>query len=56
MITLEFLRKTRDACFGIRQPNAFRHAGYYPTQYCVRQNRQGQRTVSLEGIHYSQAS
>jgi hypothetical protein len=29
---LGFLKKTRDASFGIRQPNAFRHAGYYPTQ------------------------
>jgi hypothetical protein len=30
----------------ICQPKAFRQAGYYPTQYCVRQARQGQRTVS----------
>jgi hypothetical protein len=55
MITLEFLRKTRDACFGISQPDEFRQAGYYPTQYCVRQDREGQRTVSLERFRYSQA-
>jgi hypothetical protein len=55
MITLDFLKETRDACFEIRQPNAFRYAGYYPTQYCVRQDREGQRTVSLEGFRYSQA-
>ena len=55
MITLEFLSKTRDACFEIRQPDAFRHAGYYPTQYCVRQDRDGERTVSLERFRYSQA-
>jgi hypothetical protein len=56
MITLDFLQKTQDACMEIRQPKAFRQAGYYPTQYCVRQDRQGQRTVSLEGFRYSQAS
>lgn len=55
MITLEFMKKTRDACFGISQPNAFRDAGYYPTQYCVRQDQAGQRTVSLERFRYSEA-
>jgi hypothetical protein len=39
----------------IRQPKAFRQAGYYPTQYCVRQDRQGQRTVSLERFRYAEA-
>jgi hypothetical protein len=34
MITLDFLQQTRDACIEIRQPRAFREAGYYPTQYC----------------------
>ena len=56
MITLEFLRKTRDACFGIGQPQGFRQTGHYPTQYCVRQDRQGGRTVSLEGVRFWQAS
>jgi len=55
MITLDVLRETRDSCLEIRQPNAFRHAGYYPTQYCVRQNEKGERTVSLERFRYSQA-
>jgi len=56
MITLDFLQKTPAACMEIRQPLAFRRAGYYPTQYCVRQDRQGQRTVSLERFSFSQAS
>jgi hypothetical protein len=56
MITLDFLQKTRDACLEIRQPNAFRQAGYYPTQYCVRQDHQGRRTVSLERFRFSQAN
>ncbi len=55
MITLDFLTKTRDACFGISQPRGFRRAGYYPTQYCVRENRRGERTVSLEGFRHAEA-
>ncbi|HEX7336167.1 MAG TPA: hypothetical protein VF252_03075 [Gemmatimonadales bacterium] len=55
MITLDFLGQTRGACFEIRQPPAFKQAGYYPTQYCVRQDREGERTVSLEGFRYSDA-
>jgi hypothetical protein len=56
MITLEFLQKTTDACMEIRQPAGFQQAGYYPTQYCVRQDRRGVRTVSLERFRYSEAS
>jgi hypothetical protein len=48
MITLDYLQKTRNACLPIRQPEAFQRAGYYPTQYCVRQDSRGVRTVSLE--------
>ena len=55
MITLDFLQKTQDACIEIRQPKAFRQAGSYPTQYCVRQDRQGQRAVSLERFRYTEA-
>lgn len=55
MITLDFLQTIRDTCLEIRQPDAFRKAGYYPTQYCVRQDRQGQRTVSLERFRYADA-
>jgi hypothetical protein len=55
MITLDFLEKTQDVCFGIRQPKAFRQAGYYPTRYCLRQDRRGQRTVSLEGFRHVEA-
>ena len=56
MITIDVLRQTRDACLEIRQPEEFRQAGYYPTQYCVRQSQKGDRTVSLEGFRHSQAS
>jgi hypothetical protein len=55
MITLDVLRETRDSCMEIRQPRAFRQSGYYPTQYCVRQDQRGQRTVSLERFRLSQA-
>ena len=55
MITLNLLEKTREACFEIRPPNAFQQAGYYPTQYCVRQDGT-ERTVSLEGFRFSRAS
>jgi len=56
MITLEFIRRTDKACFGIGQPAAFQRSGYYPTRYCVRQDaRNHQRTVSLEGFVYSHA-
>jgi hypothetical protein len=52
MITLDFLKKTRDGCFEISQPQGFRQAGYYPTRYCLRENERGGRTVSLEGFRY----
>ncbi len=56
MITLDFLRRTQEACFEIRQPQAFRRSGYYPTRYCVRQDRgRGMRTVSLERYIYAPA-
>lgn len=55
MITLDFLRNTQDRCIPISQPAAFRREGYYPTQYCVRRNQQGERTVSLERFRYSRA-
>jgi|tagenome__1003787_1003787.scaffolds.fasta_scaffold20863639_2 hypothetical protein len=55
MITHSFLLSTREACLPIRQPQAFGRAGYYPSRYCVRQDREGQRTVSLEGFRYAAA-
>ena len=55
MITLDVLQKTRDACLPVRQPRAFQRAGYYPTQYCVRQNERRERTVSLERFRYAEA-
>jgi hypothetical protein len=56
MITLDMLRKTTDSCWSISQPEEFRQAAYYPTQYCVRENQKGDRTVSLERFRYSKAS
>jgi hypothetical protein len=56
MITIDVLRQTRESCLEIRQPEAFRQAGYYPTQYCVRQNQKGERAVSLEGFRYVRTS
>jgi hypothetical protein len=53
MITLDMLTKTTDACWSISQPQEFRQTGYYPTQYCVRENREGERTVTLEDFRYS---
>ena len=56
MITFDFLRRTSDACFEIRQPAAYRKAGYYPTRYCIRtQAGTKQHTVSLEGFVYARA-
>jgi hypothetical protein len=55
MITLDFLQKTQDVCMEIRQLRAFQQAGYYPAQYCVRQDPEGERTVSLEGFRYAEA-
>ena len=55
MITLEFLASARDTCLEIRQPDAYRQAGYYPSEYCVRQKDNGERTVSLEQFRYSPA-
>jgi hypothetical protein len=57
MITFDFLRRTSDACFEIRQPAAYRKSGYYPTQYCIRTlTGSNQHTVSLEGFVYAEAS
>jgi hypothetical protein len=55
MITRDYLQQTRDACLEIRQPHGFRQAGYYPAEYCVRQDQQGGHTVSLEAFRYSKA-
>ena len=49
MITLDVLRAATDECFEIRQPRAFRQAGYYPTQWCLRHEAESDaRTVTLE--------
>jgi hypothetical protein len=57
MITRDLLRRATDECFEIRQPQAFRRTGYYPTRYCMRREAQsGARTVSLEGFVYAEGS
>jgi hypothetical protein len=36
-------------CAPIKQPEAWEHAGAYPTKYCIRRlDRVGRLTVSLE--------
>ncbi len=56
MITFDFLGRTSDACFEIRQPAAYQKAGYYPTRYCIRTHAgTKQHTVSLEGFVYARA-
>ena len=56
MITLDFLRRAGEECFEIRQPRAFRRAGYYPTRFCVRRDaRDDSRTISLAGFVYAPA-
>jgi hypothetical protein len=56
MITLDYLQNNAGSCLEIPQPERFRQAGYYPTQYCVRQSQKGGRTVSLEGFRYVRTS
>lgn len=49
MVTLAFLLSRPDVCTPIRQPAAWQKAGYYPTEYCVRYDRErAVYTVSLE--------
>lgn len=56
MITLEFLKRSADSCFQIRQPQEFKRSGYYPTRYCIRADQgDGSRSVSLEGFVYAAA-
>jgi hypothetical protein len=55
MITRDFIVGSRNSCLQIRQPKAFARSGYYPTQYCVRQAKDGARTITLERFRYSDA-
>lgn len=49
MITRAFIASNPEMCVRIKQPQAFQAAGYYPTKYCVRHLKAGDRyTVSLE--------
>jgi hypothetical protein len=55
MITLAFLESQPDECLPVKQPQAFKVAGYYPTKYCTRY-RSGIYTISLEGLKFRQQS
>lgn len=46
-----------DACFEIKQPEAFAEAGWYPTEYCLRyRENRDELTTSLESFEYHPAS
>jgi hypothetical protein len=52
MLTRAFLALSpAETCNGIKQPVAWRVAGYYPTRYCIRHSiADGSHTISLEGL------
>lgn len=49
MITMEVLASNPNACFAIKQPEAYEIGGYYPTEYCIRSDEE-RVTISLEGL------
>ena len=53
MITLAFLESQPGECLPVKQPQAFKVAGYYPTRYCIRYDS-GTYTISLEGLKFRQ--
>ncbi len=56
MITLKFLNSLPEVCAPIRQPQAWRQAGFYPTKYCVRYHADRDAyTISLEELVLRQA-
>lgn len=55
MVTLAFLESQPDECLPVKQPQAFKVAGYYPMKYCTRY-RSGIYTISLEGLKFRQQS
>jgi hypothetical protein len=51
MIAHAFLASNPNACWPIKQPEAWEVAGAYPTQYCVRSlDKGGRYTVSIENF------
>ncbi len=51
MITHAYLASNPGTCVRIKQPQAWKAAGFYPTKYCIRHlARVGRYTVSLEGF------
>lgn len=51
MATQDFLSSGEDLCADIKQPEAWRQAGYYPTRYCFRREASsGRLRVFMEGF------
>lgn len=55
MISLAFLESQPDECLPVKQPAAYKVAGYYPTQYCTKY-RSGKYRISLEGLELRRGS
>ena len=56
MLTRAFLAEgPAETCNGIKQPAAWRVAGYYPTRYCIRRAAGKSYTISLEGFRRRRA-
>lgn len=57
MVARAFLLSKPNGCLPIKAPKAVAVAGYYPTEYCVRQNATtGEYTVSMEKFTRREAS
>lgn len=62
MVTQEWFQGLVDgtresACFDAKQPAAWKEAGWYPTNYCLRyRENRDELTASLEGFVYREAS
>ncbi len=51
MATQDFLSSGEDLCADIKQPEAWRQGGYYPTRYCFRnEDPSGRLRVFMEGF------
>lgn len=56
MVAADYLKTQPNQCTPIKQPHAFAAAGWYPTEYCIRFDKQHQLyDVSLQGFQYRKA-
>lgn len=55
MVTLEVLASKPDACFPIKQPEAYEVGGYYPAEYCIRAD-DTKTIISLESLTHHAAA